>query len=159
MSDQRPLRRASTAAAVAVALVLTAACDGGDAGGTSGPRADLPGTSGWTLEALPRLPRMVAVSDPDETEAGTVQSFVVDLVAPSQAMAQYAELLVGWAAVEPPAPFGNRAYKGIWSRDDVRLTVTTAPAPTAGVDGEAGPPPASRDPSSQLTLRLEGSSA
>jgi hypothetical protein len=129
-------RHAATVLGIVVLMIITGAC-GDDGGNGSNAAHDQPGPDVTQLvtgrfDELPVLPRMNALGPERKTDGVTTRSYELPGVTPHTAMAEYSDLLRGWAAVSRTRAIGTASYQSVWASAGFDLVVTTSNAPSVG---------------------------
>lgn len=119
----------SLAAALFVAVSLAACGDDRSKGPETQPAPDVTRFVEGEFDQLPRYPRSDAVGDRNEKDGVTARTFKARNATPQQVLEFYASQLKGWHQVEAPREIGSAAYRGVWTKDGRRLTVSATPAP------------------------------
>ncbi|MDP9403498.1 MAG: hypothetical protein M3P85_09215 [Actinomycetota bacterium] len=119
----------SLAAAFAVAVSLPRCGDTRSEDPEAQPAPGVTRFAEGEFDQLPRYPRSDPASDRTEKADSTARSFKVRNASPQQILDFYASRLEGWRPLEAPREIGKSTYRGVWTKEDRRLTVSAAPAP------------------------------
>ena len=85
---------------------------------------------------IPLMPLSDAVSELEEKDDVTVQSFEVRNRTPAQVMEFYEESLDDWLMTRTPEQLGPGTFRGTWRDEGYQLTVSSSAAPTLSEDSE-----------------------
>lgn len=121
-------------AAVVLVLLVAAGCGGDEQRPSTQPAPDETTFQRGDFEDLPRYPRSEPLGERTEKDGAVARSFEATGATPEAVVEWYRDNLARWQLDQPPAPIGERTYRGRWSRDAFFLVVSATAAPTLSND-------------------------
>ena len=122
-------RNLFTSTVLASALLVVGCSSSGSRAATQ-PTPNASTFTSGVFDNIRRYPGSTPIGPERHTEGVTVRSFVVSSDVPRQVVTWFGDNLDGWTVVQAPRAYGTKAYRGVWEKNDRRLLVSSAPAPT-----------------------------